>query len=349
MTLDEAKLQLQQFLSDGLLLVIGSGLSLAEGIPGMAKLAEELQAKIPTQLTATDDISNWQLIDGLLRAGSGLEQALHRYPATEAVEQAIVSTTLNYLLPHEAAVMGNVICNGKVLRLTRLFSHLLKPPKGIPIVTPNYDRLIELAAEIAGLGVDTMFVGSTFATFDEHKSRESFLSDIQSMKNHKGTRRVYRDRISLYKPHGSFDWYRVGDNPYRIPFNLEQQRLLITPGVHKFRQGYDTPFDKHRERANAAIEQAARFMIIGYGFNDDHLETHLAARIRARVPTLVITHSLTSSAQALLSASPSAAVVHSYSDAGSTGTRIAMGGEELFIANSNLWDLDQFISEVLEP
>ena len=349
MTFDAAKFQLQQFLSDGLLLVIGSGLSIAEGIPGMGGLTTELLAKIPSRLESSDDLGNWHNIEALLAAGTGLEQALHKQPATESVEQAIASTTIRFLLPQEAEVMKRVICQGKVLRLTRLFGHLLKSPRGIPVVTPNYDRLIELAAEVAELGVDTMFVGSTFARFDEQRSRESFLLDIQSMKAHKGIRRVYRDRILLYKPHGSFDWYRVGDNPCRIPFDLEHPRLLITPGVHKFRHGYDTPFDRHRERANAAIDQAARFMIIGYGFNDDHLETHLAARIRAHVPTLVVTHSLTSAAKELLSASTSVALVHHYSESGTTGTRIEINGEELLVPNSSLWDLDHFIREVLEP
>jgi hypothetical protein len=59
--------------------------------------------------------------------------------------------------------------------------------------------------------------------------------------------------------------------------------------LNKFRSGYESPFDKHRERANEEIDRASRFLILGYGFNDDHLETHLKPKLRAGRPTLLIT------------------------------------------------------------
>ena len=79
------------------------------------------------------------------------------------------------------------------------------------------------------------------------------------------------------------------------------------------------------------------------------METHLANRIRAHVPTLVITHSLTSTASALLAKSSAAALVHHYLDASGEGTRIFVSGEELLVPGAALWDLDNFIREVLEP
>ena len=52
-----------------------------------------------------------------------------------------------------------VISGERVLRFSRLLPHMLKPNAGIPVVTTNYDRLIEVAAETVGFGVDTLFVG----------------------------------------------------------------------------------------------------------------------------------------------------------------------------------------------
>lgn len=51
------------------------------------------------------------------------------------------------------------------------------------------------------------------------------------------------------------------------------------------RQGYESPFDHHRSRANQEIDRAGRFLVLGYGFNDDHLETHLSPSIKGGKPT----------------------------------------------------------------
>ena len=46
---------------------------------------------------------------------------------------------------------------------------------------------------------------------------------------------------------------------------------MITPGVNKYRAGYNSPFDKHRDLANDYIKNAGRLLVVGYGFNDAHL------------------------------------------------------------------------------
>ena len=58
------------------------------------------------------------------------------------------------------------------------------------------------------------------------------------------------------------------------------------------RQGYSVPFDIHRARANEEIDKAQRYIIIGYGFGDDHLETHLMQQLRAGKPALIQTRLL---------------------------------------------------------
>ncbi|WP_176555922.1 hypothetical protein [Bacillus cereus] len=69
------------------------------------------------------------------------------------------------------------------------------------------------------------------------------------------------------------NWYWSNGKPIISAFDLNIERLIITPGANKYRNGYDTPFDIHRVKANSAIDTASKFIIIGYGFNDEHLET----------------------------------------------------------------------------
>ncbi len=49
--LHEVKEQLQQHLTDGLVTIVGSGLSAAEGLPTMSKLEAHLRQSIPQAVT----------------------------------------------------------------------------------------------------------------------------------------------------------------------------------------------------------------------------------------------------------------------------------------------------------
>jgi hypothetical protein len=128
---------------------------------------------------------------------------------------------------------------------------------------------------------------------------------------------------------------------------MTAKRLLITPGVGKYRQGYYTPFDKHREGANNAVDKATAFLCIGYGFNDEHLQTHLTPRLQAGIPALLLTHGLSKNAEAVVTSSANTiALVHCASPLGTTV--VTQHGSNL-IAGVQWWDLEQFIKGVLEP
>jgi hypothetical protein len=74
MELGALKKRLQQHLGDGLVLVIGSGLSCAEGVPGMGPLGQHLVTHIPASLSP-DDNTLWKQIYPLIES-DGLEAAL---------------------------------------------------------------------------------------------------------------------------------------------------------------------------------------------------------------------------------------------------------------------------------
>ncbi len=343
--LDNLKLQLQRHFSDGLVTVIGSGLSCAEGLPGMGELADHLQAVIGDGL-ATTDADHWAKLAPLI-AAKGLEAALLAMAPTPALEIELVARTSELIAKREQEIVSQVFAGKRTLRFTKLLSHLLKPPTGLPVVTTNYDRLIEIAAEEAGLGVDSMFVGHFAGALNEQESRLSFLREV-SLRG-KQVQYRYRPRVNVFKPHGSLDWYQRDGNPVRYSGDLASPRLIITPGLNKFRNGYESPFDKHRERANSAIDRATRFLIIGYGFNDDHLETHLTPRIRNGIPTLLLTYSLSPNAMKLASECANVIAIQHAMVGSNKGSSIFINKVENQIADLALWELDTFISEVLEP
>lgn len=344
MELSELKKRLQSHLSDGLVLVIGSGLSCAEGVPGMGALGRHLVANIPASLSE-DDGKLWDEVHPLIEV-EGLEAALLKVRPTPSLEAAIVQNTADFIAAAEATIISAVFNNSRKLRLTQLLPHLVKPEKGIPIVTTNYDRLAEVACEEAGLGVDTMFSGQFAAKLDPVESYWGFCRNVRLVG--KTARYKFASRANVFKPHGSLDWYYREGNPVRYAGSLPLPRLIITPGLNKFRNGYESPFDKHREKGNDAIDKAKRFLVIGYGFNDDHLETHLTPRIRAGVKTVILTHSLSAKAKALAVANKNVIAVEFWEMSGQPGSNIIIDGAGLFYPDVSYWDLGGFVEGVLK-
>jgi hypothetical protein len=231
LTLHELKLRLQDHFSDGLVTVVGSGLSCAEGLPGMAELAEHLQKVFEDGLMPTD-ADLWARLAPIV-AAKGLEAALLEIEPSQTLEAAIVSHTCDLIASREREIVSQVFSRTKILRFTRLLPHLLIPATGgLSVVTTNYDRLIEIAAEEAGRGVDTMFVGHFAGVLNEKESSMSFLRDISIIRG-KRVHREYQPRVNVFKPHGSLDWYHRDGNPVRYSGDLPLPRLIITPGLNR--------------------------------------------------------------------------------------------------------------------
>ena len=345
MDLHTIKQKLQEHFTDGLVTIIGCGLSMAEGLPGMWDMAQYLKDEMPKILTG-EDITLWLRISTLLDKGRTIEEAMIESPHSPNIEAHLIGLVVELVLKFEIKIIEDVFANKKELRFTKLLRHMVKSNFGIPIITTNYDRLLEFASEMAGFGVDTLFVGHLFGRMNEKESKMSFCRDVFFKgKGRYGLR--YTPKVLVFKPHGSLDWFLLNDEPIRCPLRLLQNRLIITPGQNKFRTGYDRPFDKHREKANEWIDRASRYLIIGYGFNDDHLETHLSKNLREGRPALILTHTLSANAVNLINECPGIIAITADEKVG--GAHMVCKGNDSFIPGPDIWDLDIFIQEVLEP
>jgi hypothetical protein len=338
---DDAIKFVQGQFTDGLVLVVGSGLSAAEGIPGLPALAAYLQASA-SELSG-EDARSWESIGTVLKANRGLETALIKYPPSVALEAWIRTKTCSLLMPAEKHVIASAVSGERILRLTTFLSRVLKPPNGLPILTTNYERLIEVGCELAGFHVDTTAVGDYAGAFDHVRSCMGSCRGVVS--RGKTVVLEHFPRAIVLKPHGSLDWYRSKEAGLRSSIDLDLERLIITPGLNKYKAGYDIPFDKHRELANNHIDRAARFLIIGYGFNDDHLQKHLIKRISDGIPTLILTRTASEKARQLAQESPQCMCFTK--PAASSGVTVVTAGTQLESGGPDLWDLGVLTKEVL--
>jgi len=334
----------QDFFRRGVVIVVGSGASCGYGLPSMSQLSDHLLEAVPARIVDLGEVdkSEWHRISAALEAGASLEEGIGEGILPKDLAAALTSEIANYVRTSEATAISSILDADRTSAFGRLFAHILRTTKVADVITTNYDRLIEVHAARADVRVDTMYYGHTIGRLGDSLSRAELLHQTTFAGRGSIVRLEYRPHIRLAKPHGSLDWFESGERHYRSDLALPGSEQIIAPGGNKYRLGYEVPFDAHRQRANGAIDQAAAFFCVGYGFNDEHLQTHLRTRF-GEVPAVVLSRHLTASAREYLTQNPSAIGIESDDEA---GCRITKGVDSVEI-DLPLWDLDTFAKEVL--
>lgn len=342
--LSKVKRDLQDHLQEGLLLVVGTGLSIAEGIPGMGPLAEHLKQVIPEKLISAPD-SAWNDVVSALDSGNHLEAAMGKTTLSASTVDAIVAATAIFIASKESEVFRRVLSGQRELPFTVFVKHLFKAGKRFHLITPNYDRLIELATEAAEIGVDSRFCGYLYGHANPKRSADAHRESYVAGKN---TLLRPLPCLSVYKPHGSMDWFDIGGKVVRSPMETGKVPVIITPGVSKYRESFRWAFDDQRISGNRCVANATRLMFIGYGFNDDHLEQQLCPGLQVTKPSVIVTKVLTDNARRLIANSNGAVVIalSAVSDSDLRTRIVSSNGDEL-IVDEHLWHLEGFNKGVL--
>lgn len=151
----------------------------------------------------------------------------------------------------------------------------------VNIFTLNYDTLVEQAADAKGAVLIDGFVGSLQRVFRPESFNQDIYYPAQTTEG-----RVHRlDRVvHLYKLHGSVTWYRVEegiDNPYGLfatfEGNREQaEKVIIYPTPLKTGDTLGLPYSElFRHFASKLTQPQSVLFVIGYGFNDEHVNSHI--------------------------------------------------------------------------
>ena len=155
----------------------------------------------------------------------------------------------------------------------------------------NYDTLIEDALALEGISFNDGFVGGATAWWDHlHFGGEEFVL---------GGNRVIEARI--YKLHGSIDWIKPEKSkfPIRMRLTLPKDEIIgkgepvvIFPSSTKYKE---TQYDPYAQmmmsfRKYLTITENHVLAIMGYGFNDEHIniEIHDAIRNSSGALSIVI-------------------------------------------------------------
>ncbi|MGD6854486.1 SIR2 family protein [Bacillus infantis] len=346
---DEGLIHLQGFLKKSPMLVVGTGLSLSMGLPGMGELLTHLKKRIPLSCTMVQ-LEEWENCLTLIDQ-HGFEEGLGKITVSDNLLNQIVNETAD-LVGAKDSEFASKLSDYQVsdLPFARFLQHLIQSLHPLNpilhIVTPNYDQLVEYSCDLIGVNCVTGFHGSHFMRFNANKLSEDLYRTetvFQKGKKTKDFRKV--PTVKLLKPHGSLSWHRIGENTFQSHKIIPQSsRVIITPGNSKYKASLtDNVMNYHREMANECIKDAESVVIIGYGFNDSHLQTVLNDKIKSGTDCLILTKWLSDGAKKFVSDFKHVIALEEHD---SLGTRWYYNGEQ-GTWGEPMWDLNHFVKKVI--
>ncbi len=310
------------------------------GIPGLHDLKQHLLTKMSPRSSSAGDKRDWCNFQMKLRC-TDLESALDSVQLPEILTNYIVETTWDFLAGYDHKVFEKVIEDRNLIPLTRLFKFLFdSTQKEIHVVTPNYDRVAEYAADCGGL---THYTGFSYGHLRNQSQR------MITVPTGKSPLRV----VNIWKVHGSLDWFKDEDGAIiGLPVsNVRPSYLMpviVTPGIEKYRLTHEEPFLQIKREADNALRNADSYLCVGYGFNDRHLQTTLRGRFNSKeVPMVVLTKQLSDNAKKFLlnSKSNRYLAIEEYGEGSCIYTYDFPDGS--ILPSRSIWRLDHFLEFVI--
>ena len=164
----------------------------------------------------------------------------------------------------------------------------------------------------------------------------------------------HRKHVRLYKVHGSLNYFFhrnavVENNSWMWNAPEFSTRVLITPGLSKYQtlQEYRQELLKF---ADAEIERANRFLFLGYGFNDIHIESYIKQKLITQgCKGLIVTRDSNQRIEGLLEQAENLWLVCKQQEDGQEGTRIfnKRFPDWLVLPTKCLWNIETFCKEIL--
>jgi hypothetical protein len=274
-------------------IVLGSGASIPHGIRGMGDLAIWLRDNL--QADDGPEVDAWTLVRTALAAGDHLEAALENKTLPDSLVVKIVRSTWDFIAQDDYRLLKSAIKAETDFALRSLFKGLFRSTnRNIHVVTTNYDRVAEYAADSGGYIHNTGFLPGYLRRAD---GAENLI-----FKQGANLART----VTVWKVHGSLDWFsEPHGGVMSLPMTSELPDglipLIVTPGVSKYQRTHDEPFRSAIQGADSVLSAASAFICIGYGFRDSHIHPKLMTRCRVHdTPILVAARTLTPEAKDFL-------------------------------------------------
>jgi len=119
---------------------------------------------------------------------------------------------------------------------------------------------------------------------------------------------------------------------------------IICPGKNKYQEAYKSPYRELIQKSDLYINSANSFLVVGFGFNDEHLTPRIKTKIKKGIPIVVITKIIS---EACLNELEGAEKYVLLEDDGDNKTKITIkesnSEKQIIILEGNFWSLNNFI------
>jgi hypothetical protein len=254
-------------------------------IEAAAKVSAEASGRkdgnIEDQIRTANDLLRGLKILGETNKANTLEEELN----------SIISEFANSILKSEKGIASaekNKRENAYRILINFLLSFASRTgnKERLNIFTTNYDRLIEVGAELAGIHLMDRFVGTMMPIF---RSSRLQLDVHYNPPGIRGEPRYLEGVVRLTKLHGSVDWIQNDGEIRRIglPFGADNidsylqapglygtnaMGLMIYPNSAKDRETAEYPYvEVFRDFAASICRPNSTLVTYGYGFGDEHI------------------------------------------------------------------------------
>jgi hypothetical protein len=151
------------------------------------------------------------------------------------------------------------------------------------IFTTNYDLCFERAAKDGRFVVVDGFSPTQPPTFDP----VYYTYDIVRRGHESSTSSFIPNVFHLYKLHGSINWERCGDEIEKR--HGSKKPILIYPRSSKYEQAFSQPYLEMISALQSALrEPNTGLLIVGFGFNDNHISEPVLSAIRSNLGLKVV-------------------------------------------------------------
>lgn len=307
------------FQSEHLSLLVGSGMTTAvayacgAGAAGMGTVVfgtpheKELNAHIAKKVAAMGrgEPNLEDQLSAAIAMQAGLEIAGLKDEAEQwsAAIDTVLRSFLTSLLKTERAVAASLeskpakALSGLQLLTSFLLSFASRTPsrERLHLFTTNYDRLIEFAADLAGIRLIDRFVGIVTPIF---RASRLHLDMHYNPPGIRGEPRLLEGVAHLTKLHGSLDWQLENGMLRRLPIRFgadanhpdipehPSKTVMIYPNSAKDFETAGYPYaELFRDMSAAVCRPNSTVVTYGYGFGDDHIN-----RVIADMLTIPSTH-----------------------------------------------------------
>ena len=264
----------QKLLKDPPVIIWGSGATIPYGLPSMNDLKQTL---------LKSEGFEFLNIESLKSENSNLEVELEKVQDQDQDEINKIKTCIR-----SEVFKKDIECLKKSIEKSDYFcgiNNMIEKfyevhPHKIDIITTNYDRVLEYTLSKFGYDYTDGFTGRQLAQF----SKDNFQT---------------KNQINLMKVHGSLNWVQFKNNdPFFLSDNYkidDLQPLMILPSRKKYQDAFEEPYRTIIAKSDEIIEKAKSFLIIGFGFNDEHITPKLENKVKKGTPIVIITKKATDS------------------------------------------------------